>query len=318
MADIIVADTGNPTTNGTNLATANSGAVSGDVIKPAAGTFDLGTARLVLAAGVNLVGAGKLLTIIKGSTVLTGSASAGCMVVPGSGSVVSDLTIWASIDNSVTFTYQAPFGVQNKAPMSQPIFSSAELRRVKLIGGSDGVFLSANNGSAACVLRVYDCEIVTTWDAHNQINSIPTGTWNVFTEYFRTKFTVTGPNTDTTHTYRGISTFSGTVRLHNCQVVVNSNDPDPTTATIGLSISSANAGAQAQIVAINTSVSTSLHPDAAAAEAQAYDAAVNGRPVTLANCMTDGKYNGTPTVVSGGTLVKSVVDGSRTLASLLF
>ncbi len=133
---------------------------AGDTILLLSGTFALGAATLDLSGdgvtGVHLIGAGMGATIVTGTALLT---SAGCMVKPGNGSQIVDLTIRGiAADGGTTNQYQAPLG----AALTQTAFTDALARRVQLRGDSDGIYMKKTGSTLS--LRAYDCLIQTKYD----------------------------------------------------------------------------------------------------------------------------------------------------------
>ncbi len=172
----------------TTVPLALAAAVTGDTILLGPGTFALGAAGLDLSlAGtgtVHLRGSGRYATIITSTLGLPlGVGTPQTVIHPGSGSVVSSLTISCTLADG---TFQLPWGT---GP-SQSAFTGALLDDVKIIGNSDGIYV---NHASACTAKIINCEVLTNFDAAALIK-VSSGQAHIIQAYAST-FSAIGPNT---------------------------------------------------------------------------------------------------------------------------
>lgn len=135
-------------------------AVSGNLILVAPGIYNIADGQLVLPAGVHLKGFGIDVTIIQGNNWVSGQSG---YIVPGNGSVISDLTIDMTV-GSGTGSAPACIGCNDVATGgSQQLGLSPSLYRVKCINNSSaGLYYFANNSTSATpYLRLEDCVFIS-------------------------------------------------------------------------------------------------------------------------------------------------------------
>lgn len=130
-----------------------SGARAGTTFKLGPGYFDVGSNHLRLPHGVNLVGEGQDACIIAGAGSIETN---GCIVNPGSTSLVQNLTIVCA--NRSTY-YQAGIGC---AYYSGVPFTNATLRNIRVLGVSDAFYLNTN---APCSWQIFNPLADSGWDA---------------------------------------------------------------------------------------------------------------------------------------------------------
>ena len=160
-----VSMTGDPTYDGLSPDTANalptdSSPGAGETILLFPGTYAIDVNIVDLAGdsvtGINLIGAGMGATTITSNALIS---SQGCIVHPGNGSQIVDITIQGiAAGPGTTNKYQAPIG----ASSAQDTFIGAVARRVNLIGDSDGFYMRQ---TVPIGLRAYDCIVQTKYDA---------------------------------------------------------------------------------------------------------------------------------------------------------
>ena len=220
------------TSRGAALLAAKAAATSdGDELTLGPGTFDIGTSVLDLSiagtGGVHLFGAGQRLTEIKSQST---PISAGCIVHPGNGSEVSDLTINANLTGN---NFQAPFGTNSAA--SQSAFTDVLLRNVRLIGNTDGIYVSHTD---ICSLVGFNLEGLTKYDV---VAVFPPSTGpNHTLDFYSSRFRCIGPNDQGGGQSRGINSRIGTVRLFGCDVYAENGGDGTTDETIGITINGGN------------------------------------------------------------------------------
>jgi hypothetical protein len=164
------------------------------VVRP--GTFNE-SSSISLSANVSLYGSGIGVTNIVGTSAQFGGISthkAG--VCPGSGSVVSDLTIDASVSSA-----SMPLGCGT----SDTAFTSCFIYRVKLVGQSDGFYFE----NTSCTgLIAYDCLVSNTGNQASDCAITLAGVTGTF-EFYNCEFVsnVSGI------TSRGVTVNAGTIRV---------------------------------------------------------------------------------------------------------
>jgi hypothetical protein len=178
---------------------------AGETLLVFSGTFPLGATALDLSGdgttGVHLLGAGMGATTLSSNALLP---VAGCIVKPGNGSQISDLTIQGTAAGAMTTEqYQAPIG---SAAVQTP-FTGAVVRRTQLVADSDGFYF--NQPSNTVGLRAYDCIVQTKYDALNLAGSAAS-----LVELYGCQLTVAGPSTcNSGTTARALVSQSGTVNV---------------------------------------------------------------------------------------------------------
>lgn len=160
-------------------------AASGDTICTGPGIFALGAAVIELPDGVNLQGKGIDATLITSTAVLS---TLGCIVKPGTGSRIADLTIQGIAGAGV---YQAALGYR-KASAGAPTqarFLHAWADRVRLIADADGVYIREEpDPGTRCDLVMRDCLIETKYDGVTIISR------NASIVLYDTRIVVIGPS----------------------------------------------------------------------------------------------------------------------------
>jgi hypothetical protein len=140
--------------NGTELLAQAAAATAGDTLRLSAGTFAVGNSPVVLPDGVHMQGAGRTLSTISSQATF----SEGPCVKPGSGSIISDLSITGTLD---FLNFQAPIGFLT--PLQTP-FTTASIYRCNLSAYSDGIYLKGAAVPPAMQLSLYDCNFSTGYD----------------------------------------------------------------------------------------------------------------------------------------------------------
>jgi hypothetical protein len=137
---------------GTALRAAVTASVSGDLISVGPGTFDIDT-LMTLPAGVDLVGSGLGVTIIRGSSLL---ASDG-MLRTGADCLVADLTLDTLTGNEAVYAG----GGLGWFDMSH-LEGSVRVERVHVLGSHDCVMIAFQAGTST-ELTFIDCLFETRW-----------------------------------------------------------------------------------------------------------------------------------------------------------
>lgn len=192
------------TDRGTALRTAAAAAVSGDTLVLTDGSYLLpnGT-QLVLANGVNL--AMSLGATILGTTDLAGT---GCIVKPGTNSVISGGRIKAV---GATTSFIAPIGLT--ADLGDTAKTGIVIQGVTIEGTSDGVYFQING--ASCTVR--DCDIVSNFDA---VVAAPSGSSSSTTiDCYNCRVWCLGPNGSNT-AHGVLSTFDSVIRYFGGSITV--------------------------------------------------------------------------------------------------
>jgi hypothetical protein len=205
--------------------------VSGDTIH-IAGSIAIGNATVELPNGVNLVGSGVDTAEI---TSLAALLTKGCIVKPGNGSVISDLTIRGLLVLSEDLaTYQAAVGFNTNLAVPQARFTSTTLARLKFRCSSDGIFLLEDGGTnLPCVITGTDIDATSGYDL---INILGDPTWkNCLVDIDRFTFAISGANG--VGNWRGATTAApgSQIRLRNgtLSVIGDLADPQLYTTAIG-------------------------------------------------------------------------------------
>ncbi|MDB5353605.1 MAG: hypothetical protein JWN24_58 [Phycisphaerales bacterium] len=209
--------TGDPTHDGFSPETAKALPTqptpgAGETLLVFSGTFAMGTTPLDLSGdgttGVHLLGAGMGATTLSSNALLT---VAGCIVKPGNGSQISDLTVLGTAAGGLPDQYQSPIG----SAIVQTPFTGAVVRRANLVADSDGFYF--NQPSSLIGLRAYDCIVQTKYDALNLAASAAS-----LVELFNCEFTVAGPSTcNSGTTARALVTQGGTVNVFGGSLVAS-------------------------------------------------------------------------------------------------
>jgi hypothetical protein len=220
------------------------------------------------------------------------------------GGFCTNIYAHGTIDNATDETglYQMPAGVQNKAPSSQALWSSASYSGCKLKSDSDALWLSSAASPTAMTVTVRDTVLESKFDTHNQLSNIPTTPWTgLLVEYYDCTWTVAGPTPDgfNSHVYRGIAVGCGTVRCYGGTLDVTGNDSSGQAFVWGIAIVN-SAAAKPRFEGIGLTVVTHDGDEEASLKFSN-----TGGKVCLTNCtIDDQKFLGTNTpsivTVSGG------------------
>lgn len=260
---------------GTALLAAAAAAVSGESIYFGPGLYHLTEAVLEMPDGVNLFGPGMYKATI--STIA--AIGAGAMVKPGSNATVADFAILSEESS------QAPIGyVRVTTPIEklQSVPVNAVVRRVRVLGNSDGVYLNNQVALEAtpASIQFYDCMIESKWDAVTVFGADCTDVVELYNCVTRCRGAYTGSfgfnglasrgaTAASTIRYVGgsISAYGG--KVHNWCVDVSTSD-NVTIELDGVTLCSASGG---------------------------YDVKQSGGTITLRNC----RYDTTKVSSTGGT-----------------
>lgn len=193
----------------------------GETILVFSGTYPVDTNVLDLSGdgttGVHLTGAGMGATVMTSNVLLI---SQGCIVKPGNGSQISDLTI-QGIASSVDTPnqYQAPIG----ASARQTPFAGAVARRIHLVGDSDGVYISSGTNSVS--FSLYDCIADAMYDCFNIVSGVGNQV-----DLHNCHFNAVGPsNCNSGKVTRGLAASAGTIFVYGGTL----NASDANTQTYG-------------------------------------------------------------------------------------
>ena len=194
------------TDRGSSLLTALAASVSGDVVQLGPGIFDCGTSRVVIPAGVGVIGAGWNTEI---RTAYTLSVTAPFLL--NNGSFLQDVYLHETLVDSAGSTKQQGFTVASNA--------TATMRNVRFVGDSDGQYF---NQTVNATLYLYDCSIETCYDAGQNL-----GATNCTVIAYNTLFQAYY-GASASATQRAISGVSTYFKLYNCRIVAVNNSPDGT------------------------------------------------------------------------------------------
>lgn len=197
-----------PVAPGESLSYYATNAPAWSVLQLGAGVYDVGSNHIRLPHGVSLVGAGQDVTFISGNGSFQTN---GCIVNPGSTSLVANLTIIASNRN---LYYQAPLGCSFYLGKA---FTNATIRNVRLVGGTDCFFVYTN---VPCSWKVYDSTAQSGWDAVALQADVPTAHDLRFFNCSLTSdlSTTTQPNAVSTAKANCIATLAGRIELFGCSL----------------------------------------------------------------------------------------------------
>ncbi len=237
---------------GTALVAAVAAAAAGDVIIISAHTYDLGVYNTILPTSVNLFGAGIGATIIKSQAPLTGSSGVGPIIVPGTASIVKDMTIWGTLTAAGTSTYQAAIGYNwrtSNGPQN-PIPASFTTYNLECIGDYSAAYFR-DDGSAtnSPSVKIYN----STFSGKDYSVYKLTGTANDLIEFYNPIIKVVGPSA--VGGSEGLitgSTAYGTIRVFGGQIsesagaslhkAVDSGSANATIELYGVKLSSSAGG----------------------------------------------------------------------------
>jgi hypothetical protein len=283
------------------IASAVSAAANGDTIIAVDGPFPEATPLNLGAKSLTLIGQKSSGYVEVPFTFEGTTATFGSLL---NGGFCENIYAHGTIDNATDETglYQMPAGVQNKAPSSQALWSSASYTGCKLKSDSDALWLSSAAGAGTCNVTVRDTVLESKFDTHNQLSQIPTTPWNgLLVEYFDCTWTVAGPTPDgfNSHLYRGIAVGCGKVRCYGGTVDVTGNDSSGQALVWGIAIVN-SAAAKPRFEGIGLTVVTHDGDEEASLKFSN-----SGGKVCLTNCTIDAaKFLGTPApsivTVSGG------------------
>lgn len=266
---------------GAALVAAVAAATSGTTLALGPWTYDLTAANIILPAGVNLVGKGMYSTTITSTANLN---TIGPVVVPGSGSIVSDLKIInTGVFVDTNGPYQACVGYRTRET-NNPVPTSFVLRNLYCVAdaGSDVFFVSNQVADSATAMLLEHCifqghfDAVAIWNNSNP-HVAPTLTFDAYDCRFETAGNSEGANC------RGFIIGSAahvTARLWNCVCSSGGGTEEQSGAAqnLGLANTSANATVEAWgCKLIGTAVGA----------AEAYDVYQTAGTVTLHGCSYD-------------------------------
>jgi hypothetical protein len=140
------------TSRGAALLAAAAAAATGDTIRLGPGAFALGTAALDLPHGASLCGAGP------GVSTVTSTATGRAIVVPGTNSVLADLSVVGVA--GAGSAAQHPIGSMTSA--GDKAFVGAAFYRVRTSANTHGVLV---RHASACSFKAYQCEFECGADA---------------------------------------------------------------------------------------------------------------------------------------------------------
>jgi hypothetical protein len=180
---------------GAALITACAAALAGDHVVTGAGTFALGSSRLLVPNNVHLTGAGMNLTRITSTYAISALPNGLGIVSPGQSSQIADLHIEGVAADGV---FQAPIGTDGR------VVSGIRLERVRMTADTDGIFLQQGATSLVAV----DCEINTKYDAIRVDFGGPHAV-----DLHHCRLTVTGPSATGAKPARVMAIDQGTVRM---------------------------------------------------------------------------------------------------------
>lgn len=226
---IHVAPTGNDANDGFSfkpnsplltLGAALAAAVNGDLVLASTGVFAMGGGVANFPDGVSFVGAGIDLTTVT-STADVGVT--GCIVKPGSNSLIADMTIKGIAAPGVL---QALLGT-NALSTGQTPFVNATFRRLRLVADALGLFIGTANSD--CSAAGWDLQIKTKGDGVTLAASAASTL-----DLYNPTIDVTGPSSNAAGaTSRGIASSAGFVRAFGGTVAVTG----ATTTNHGVDIS---------------------------------------------------------------------------------
>jgi hypothetical protein len=135
---------------------------AGDAILVGPGTYTAATdTAFLIPNNVDLIGSGRNNTIITANSAQVALTEEGCIVKPGTNSLIQGLTIKGTSPS----TYQACVGAYNDgAGVLQAAFTNALVRDCWLDAGTDGVYLGGGSLGVSDI-TLEDCLITTQWHA---------------------------------------------------------------------------------------------------------------------------------------------------------
>jgi hypothetical protein len=208
------------TARGIALRTALAEAQPWDELFLDAATYDMGNLEHVeFPARVTVVGAGKYLTRIT-SSVPQGADGAATFTLNNL-STIEDCWLEGSLADG---SYQPLVGMQGTPTENVTTY----LRRVKITGDSDGIFVWTNQ-LFEYSLYGYDLEISTRFDAVALLGS---GSYPQTVKLYDSTITVAQPSSIPAHSSNAVNVRSGFVGLYNC--TVNVTGDAETVQTVGI------------------------------------------------------------------------------------
>ena len=216
----------------------------GDTLLVGYGVFDLGTNRIDLSLGgtgtVHLVGMGQRLTEIRSQSY---PLALGSIIHLGLVNCeVANLTVNAN--STVNTAFQAPIGVNSVA--GESAFTNAVLRSVRILGGSDGLYVSH---TSACSLSAFNVEGYTKYDV---VAVFPPSTGpNHTLGFYNCRFRCVGPNGTGNGQTRCINSRIGTSRFFGCEFYAENGGAGTGAETIAITVNGGNVEVYGGSIAVN-------------------------------------------------------------------
>ncbi len=213
-------------------------AASGDTITLAAGTYTMNANAIFIPNGVEMMGAGMGVTVVKNGTIQASyHTNPVCAVTPGSATNTHDFTIDTT---GAPSGVGKPFGYQRDlsgnasfdTPVTPTTFIASNL---ELIGDADGFYFQWNgvedngdtNTPPAIAGTMTNCRATTKFDAYASLCSwTPSGStltlesWNgLVLSAVSVTLTANGTSAGNNITKRAVSCFAGSLTLSNSVLV---------------------------------------------------------------------------------------------------
>lgn len=211
------------------------------VIYAMPGFYNIGATNLNIAHGVSLVGYSA--TIFSSCDL-----DHGCVINPGSDSVVDGLTVicdtntvYSGFNGATHSGFWAAFGVYSASP-SDKSFTNVIARNLTFLNCSSDGFFFNSRGNNSSSIQVYNCTVRSFWDCF--VGDYSTTATNLVADLFNCDFygETAGALSDLTFDQNiGVSVQSGTVRLFNCSI---------RTTGFGTAIANSGAGSEYSKISI--------------------------------------------------------------------
>lgn len=186
------------------LTAAAANTTAGDTIFLGPGSYDVTSTRVLLAAGVNLIGSPS--TILSSADLFV----AGPIVTPGSNSSITNLTVTGSTPGGTG--YQSCIGMVGTNGDSAA--SNVTVTNCTLTGSdTDVIYLEQSTACAGWVFR--DCRLASKWDACTIASSDGIATAAHVVDLYNCTIATTGPSTSGSQQSRCVAAFDGgTINVH--------------------------------------------------------------------------------------------------------
>lgn len=201
---------------------------AGDTVELGEGVFNIGPQTIRVPVGARLIGQGIDKTIISGTV----GADTNAIVLLSSTNIIEDLTVEAG---NRTAYLQYPMGLSSG--LGHRAATNITLRRVKLDGESDGLFIVHSN---YCSGWIEDCNFISKFDSCNLLGNLSTGTpwpgqdWTIInTRLIADVAGATEPASLANNGATPLKVAHGRVTLLQCNVVATNGDTTACATSFG-------------------------------------------------------------------------------------